>query len=220
MPRSLKCSGRGGSLGGHVSLCAHRMGPSPPPGPPIPSPLPGLPAPPAPSLLGAVWSPRRWPVPPHTQAAPPPAELPSLGLARSPLHGSEMPPSCPLRPLISFRICFPFRTELQPKKGPAPEASGETLCDHVAGGDLGPVSVWGPRVTASSRRSGAATMLHAPSPAGCWHRDHRGASRTFCPGGLGTAGWASLSSKYKWSLSGVDRCGAFTTTGRCPLTHL
>lgn len=117
-------------------------------------------------------------------------------------------------------ICFPFRTELQPKKGPAPEASGETLCDHVAGGDLGPVSVWGPRVTASSRRSGAATMLHAPSPAGCWHRDHRGASRTFCPGGLGTAGWASLSSKYKWSLSGVDRCGAFTTTGRCPLTHL
>lgn len=70
MPRSLKCSGRGGSLGGHVSLCAHRTGPSPPPGPPIPSPLPGLPVPPAPSLLGAVWSPRRCPVPPHTQAAP------------------------------------------------------------------------------------------------------------------------------------------------------
>ena len=112
--------------------------------PPTPSPLSGPPASSGLSLdptghrNGAPDSALS---PPHTQSAP---ALQSWHLSDWPpprrLHSSEMPPSCPLHPLISFRVGFPCRTEHQLKAGPAPGASRVMSCGHAPGDDLVPAS--------------------------------------------------------------------------------
>lgn len=127
---------------GAVSLCAHNSEPLlplvlAPWCPPTPSPLPGPPASPGLSLDPTGHrngAPNSALSPPHTQSAP---ALQSWHLSDCPLpprlHGSEMPPSCPLHPLILFRIGFPFRTEHQLKPGLAPGASRVMSCGHAAG---------------------------------------------------------------------------------------
>ena len=173
-----------------------------------PSPLPGSPASPGLSLNptghrnGAPDS-ALYPLTPN-QPLPCRAGISPIDPPPPPcLLGSEMHPSCPLQPLISFRKGFPFRTERQLKPGPAPAASRAMLCGYAAGGDL---CTWLPRAlppvrgtreTSSASRSGATAMLHTP---GCVAR--RGHLQRSALVGLGTAGWAPLRPKNKLSLSG------------------
>ena len=105
------------------------------------------------------------------------------------LLGSEMHPSCPLQPLISFRKGFPFRTERQLKPGPAPAASRAMLCGYAAGGDL---CTWLPRALPPVR--GAQGDLQCQQKWCYCHAAHstvrsqKQASAAICPGGSGHSG--------------------------------
>lgn len=85
--------------------------------------------------LGTGMEPQTQPCPHLTPNQPLPCRAGISLIAPLPprLHGSEMPPSCPLHPLILFRIGFPFRTEHQLKPGLAPGASRVMSCGHAAG---------------------------------------------------------------------------------------
>lgn len=179
-------------------LGRHPLTPSPLPGPPA---SPGLSLDPAGHRNGAPDS-ALYPLTPN-QPLPCRAGISLIDPPPPPcLLGSEMHPSCPLYPLISFRKGFPFRTEHQLKPGPAPAASRAMSCGHAAGGNLctwlprAPPPVQGPRETASTSRSGATVMLHTPQ-----HIARSGHLEQSALVGLDTVGWAPLRPKNKLSLS-------------------